>query len=325
MPENTPAPRVAIVNGKTADEPEVEAAIEQLLADGAPTDVRITRTSGDARRFAREAVDAGVGRVIVFGGDGTLNQVVSGLAAPDAARPFDGVLGVIPTGTANDFATCAGIPAESPSDAVKALADCRPETLDLGRVSGAEESIFLNVVTAGFGSEVSSETSDELKAVLGRLSYLVAGIASAGEFEPREVTVLAPGFERRLAFYLLAIGNARCAGGGIPVCPDADPTDGLFDITIIPVGKAGATAIEVVKKGLEGAGDAGVRFRTPWLEIRGDDILQVNLDGEPASGTEFRFEIMPRAVKLLLPPDSPFRATSSSPTSARSGSAPRDG
>lgn len=318
MPEDRRASRVAIVNGKTADEPEVEAALELLLADDEPTDVRITRASDDARRFAREALDSVVGRIIVFGGDGTLNQVVTGLSASDADRPFAGVLGVVPTGTANDFATCAGIPAESPPEAVEALADYVSETLDLGRVSGAEEAIFLNVVTAGFGSEVSSETSEELKAVLGRLSYLVAGIASAGEFEPREATVVAPGFERRLAFYLLAIGNARCAGGGIPVCPDADPTDGMFDVTIIPVGTAGATAVEIVKKGLEGAGDAGVRLRVPWVEVRGDDALQINLDGEPASGTTFRFEIIPRAVQFLLPPDSPFRATASSPTSARS-------
>lgn len=314
MPDDTTPHRIAIVNGKTADEPEVEEALELLLADDEPTEVRITRTSGDARRFAREALDAAVDRVIVFGGDGTLNQVVSGLVASDARRPFEGVLGVVPTGTANDFATCAGIPAESPSDAVRALADFRPETLDLGSVSGTVDATFLNVVTAGFGSEVSSETSDELKAVLGRLSYLVAGIASAGEFEPREAMVVAPGFEQRLAFYLLAIGNARCAGGGIPVCPDADPTDGLFDITIIPVGTAGATAVEILKNGLEGAGDAGVRLRVPWLELRGEDELQINLDGEAASGTQFRFEIMPRAVKFLLPPDSPFRATASSPT-----------
>lgn len=324
MPEDTTSSRVAIINGKTADEPEVEAALELLLADEVPTEVRITRGTGDARRFAREALDAAAGRVIVFGGDGTLNQVVTGLAGPGAAHPFAGALGVIPTGTANDFATCAGIPSESPSDAVRALADCRPETLDLGRVSGATDATFLNVVTAGFGSEVSSETSEELKAVLGRLAYLVAGIASAGEFEPREATVIAPGFERRFAFYLLAIGNARCAGGGIPVCPDADPTDGLFDITIIPEGTAGATAVEIVKHGLEGAGDAGVRLRVPWLEIRGDEELQINLDGEPASGSSFRFEVVPGALKVLLPPDSPFRATSSSPPSAPSGQAPTD-
>lgn len=314
MPDDTTGSRVAIVNGKTADEPEVEAALELLLADEESTEVRITRKSGDARRFAREAADAAVDRVIAFGGDGTLNQVVSGLVASDAGQSFDGVLAVVPTGTANDFATCAGIPTESPSDAVRALVDCRPETLDLGRVSGVEQATFLNVVTAGFGSEVSSETSDELKAVLGRLAYLVSGIANAGELEPREATVSGPDFEHRLAFYLLAIGNARCAGGGIPVCPDADPTDGLFDITIIPVGTAGATAVEIVKQGLEGAGDAGIRLRTPWLEIRADDELQINLDGEPASGTRFRFEVMPRAVKVLLPADSPFRATASSPT-----------
>ncbi|MFW6089475.1 MAG: YegS/Rv2252/BmrU family lipid kinase, partial [Gemmatimonadota bacterium] len=322
MPDDTLRSRVAIVNGKSADEPEVEAALELLLADHEPTDVRITQTSGDARRFARESVDAAVDRIIVFGGDGTLNQVVTGIASRDAETSFAGVLGIVPTGTANDFATCAGIPAGSPAEAVRALAGYRAETLDLGRVSGAAGATFLNVVTAGFGSEVSSETSEELKAVLGRLSYLVAGIASAGEFAPREATIVAPEFERRLAFYLLAIGNARCAGGGIPVCPEADPTDGLFDVTIIPVGKAGAAAVEIVKQGLEGAGDAGIRFRAPWLEVRCDDGLQVNLDGEPASGAEFRLEIMPRRVKVLLPPESPYRATVSSPTSDRSGQAP---
>lgn len=311
MPEHTTAPRIVIVNGKAAEEPEVEAALERLMADGVPARMKITRGEGDARRFARAAAEAAAEQVIVVGGDGTLNQVVSGLVESDVEPPFAGVLAVIPAGTANDFATCAGIPADTPSDAVAALGAYRPETLDIGRVSGAVDATFLNVVTAGFGSEVSSETPDELKAVLGRLSYLVAGIASAGELEPREATVTGPDFERRLAFYLLAIGNARCAGGGIPVCPDADPTDGLFDVTIIPVGTAGATAVEIVKRGLEGAGEAGIRLRAPWLEVRADDPLHINLDGEPARGIRFRFEIMPHALKVLLPPDSPFRATSS--------------
>lgn len=311
MPEHTTTPRIVIVNGKAAEEPEIEAALERLMADGESAEVRITRGEGDARRFAREAAEAAAGQVIVFGGDGTLNQVVSGLVESDVEPPFAGVLGVIPAGTANDFATCAGIPADSPLDAVAALAGYRPERLDLGRVSGAVDATFLNVVTAGFGSEVSSETPDELKAVLGRLSYLVAGIASAGDLQPREATVTGPEFERRLAFYLLAIGNGRCAGGGIPVCPDAVPTDGLFDVTIIPVGTAGATAVEIVKRGLEGAGEAGIRLRAPWLEVRADDPLHINLDGEPARGTRFRFEVVPRALKVLLPPDSPFRATAS--------------
>lgn len=304
MDTRTSPARLAIVNGKTAEEPDVQAALGLLAADDGPTLVRVTAAPGDAREFAREAAATGIGRIVVFGGDGTLSEVVSGLVAPAADEPYAGEVGIVPTGTANDFATCAGIPAGSPSDVVRELAAYLPRTIDVGRVSGAVETTFVNVATAGFGAEISSEASEELKGVLGRVSYLVAGLASAGDLEPREATLVAPDFERRLAFYLLAIGNARCAGGGMPVCPDADPSDGLFDVTVVPEGTVGATAAEIVRKGLEGVGDAGIRFRTPWLEVRTEGPLQVNLDGEPASGDEFRFEVQQGAVRVLLPPDS---------------------
>ncbi len=92
----------------------------------------------------------------------------------------------------------------------------------------------------------------------------------------------------------------------MPVCPDADPADGLFDVTIVPEGTVGATVAEIVRKGLEGVGDAGIRFRAPWLEIRAEGPLQINLDGEPASGEDFRFEARPDMLRVLLPPDSPL-------------------
>lgn len=300
-----PTSRIAIVNGKIAGEPEVEAALEELRSRG-PVRVRVTGAPGDAHRFAVEAAEAVADQVLVFGGDGTLSTVAAGLVSGGAARPFGGALGVIPTGTANDFATCAGITGASPSEAVAELDAYEPVTLDLGGVAGGGGRTFLNVATAGFGAEVSSEASEELKAVLGRVSYLVAGIASAGEISPRHATVTAPGFERRVAFYLLAVGNARCAGGGMPICPRADPTDGLFDVTIVPEGTVGATLAEIIRTGVQGVGDAGISFRAPWLEVHGDEPLQINLDGEPASGTRFRFEVRPRLLRVLLPVDSPL-------------------
>lgn len=296
--------RFVIVNGKIADQDSVRSAVERLRDGAGAAAVRITEGPGDAGRFARDAVREGCGQVIACGGDGTINEVVSGLVPG-----FDGVLGVVPTGTANDFATCAGIPGGDAAAAAAALDAYDPVALDVGVVEGAEEGLFLNVATAGFGAEVSAEASEELKAVLGRVSYLVAGLASAGEIRPREATIVAPDFERTVGFYLLAVGNARCAGGGLPICPDADPTDGLFDVTIVPEGTVGATLAQIVRSGLEGVGDAALRFRTPWLEIRADTPLQLNLDGEPASGDHFRFEVRPRALRVLLPPDSPLRRT----------------
>lgn len=313
-----PDSRVVIVNGKVADEDAVQAAVERLRRDLGHVNVRITRGPGDARRFARAAVDEGAARVIACGGDGTINEVVSGLvplspddagAAPHPEPTFGGVLGIIPTGTANDFATCAGIPGDDPVAAAAELADYEPALLDVGRVGGAAKALFLNVATAGFGAEVSAEASEALKSVLGRVSYLVAGLASADELQPREATIRASDVDRRVAFYLLAVGNARCAGGGMPVCPDADPADGLFDVTIIPEGTVGATLAEVVRSGLEGVGEAGIRFRAPWVEVRSDEELQVNLDGEPAAGRQFRFDVVPRAVRVLLPRDSPLLTT----------------
>ena len=331
------ASRVVIVNGKVAEEPEVESALEALMS-ARPAAIHVTSGPGDARRIGREARTAD--EVIVFGGDGTVNEVIAGLLSPggaggdgetgDGESEFGGVFGIVPTGTANDFARCAGIPIEPPSEAVAALEGFRPVEIDLGWASNGEGRLFMNVATGGFGAEVSSEASEELKAVLGKVSYLVAGIAGAGDVEPREAIVSAPGFRRRVAFYLLAIGNARCAGGGMPVCPDADPTDGRLDVTIVPEGAVGATLAEVLRKGLEGVGDAGLRFRTEWLEVETSTPLQINLDGEPASGRHFRFEVRPRAIRVLLPADSPLLrprpdATSEPPPSSRSVSAPTPG
>lgn len=307
--------RVVIVNGKVAEEAAVATAVDRLRADGVPTDVRITGGAGEARKFAAAAAEAGAAAVIVCGGDGTINEVVSGLVparadtddADAGTEPaFGGALGVVPTGTANDFAACAGIPVGDPVAAAMALEQYEPALLDVGRVEGGADALFLNVATAGFGAEVSAEASEELKDVLGRVSYLVAGLASAGELRPREATITAPDFERRIAFYLLAIGNARCAGGGMPVCPDANPADGLFDVTIVPEGTVGATLGEIVRSGLEGVGEAGLRFRAPWVEVRSNEPLQVNLDGEPASGTRFRFDVLRRALRVLLPGESPL-------------------
>jgi diacylglycerol kinase family enzyme len=145
-----------------------------------------------------------------------------------------------------------------------------------------------------------------LKSVLGRLAYLVAGAANVGDVEPRRARIRAPEFDRTIAFYLLAIGNGRCAGGGVPVCPDASPTDGMFDVTIVPEGAVGSTLGEILDKGMEGLGDAGIRFRCPWIEVESDVALQLNLDGEPTSRKKFRFEVNPRALRVLLPPDCPL-------------------
>jgi YegS/Rv2252/BmrU family lipid kinase len=156
-----------ILNGKAAGNDALRAAIVRQREVGHRIEVRVTWKKGDARRFGSEAGE--VDLLIAAGGDGTLNQVVHGLMDLSiVARP---VLGVVPLGTANDFATGCG----TPRDPEKALALCmkgKAVPIDVGK---ANDHWFLNVASVGFGAEVTATTSPELKRLLGPVAYAVDG------------------------------------------------------------------------------------------------------------------------------------------------------
>src|SRR5437899_4138037 len=158
-----------ILNGKAAGNDALRAAITQQAALGHTIEVRVTSEKGDARRFVAETGE--VDLVIAAGGDGTLNEVIHAfMDLSEAARP---VLGVVPLGTANDFATGCGIP----RDPEQALALCIEGTeiaIDVGK---ANEHWFLNAASIGFGAEITATTPPELKNLLGP----VAGCDSGNE------------------------------------------------------------------------------------------------------------------------------------------------
>ena len=148
---------VLILHGKQAMNDEVREAVRGMRERGWTLDVRVTWEAGDSQRFVDEAVAAGYTHVVAGGGDGTLRDVAEavGLAATDAS------LALLPLGTANDFAKAAGIPLE-PAAAL-ALLEQPAKPIDLGQVG---EQLFLNMATGGFGSQVTANTSEDLKKVL---------------------------------------------------------------------------------------------------------------------------------------------------------------
>ena len=149
-----------ILNGKVAGNPALQNAVVQQRAAGHRIKVRVTRKKGDARRFAAEAGEADL--LIAAGGDGTLNEVVHGLMdLSKAARP---VLGIVPLGTANDFATGCGIP-HDPEQALALCLEGEALPIDIGK---ANEHWFLNAASVGFGAEVTATTPPELKRLLGQ-------------------------------------------------------------------------------------------------------------------------------------------------------------
>lgn len=309
MPDSSEVnvPALMVLHGKRANEDDVRDAVAKVRGGGQALDVRVTWESGDAERFARGAVRAGVGTVIAAGGDGTVNEVVRGLMDEAAERPGASlpVLGIVPLGTANDFATAAEIPAD-PLDALRLALDGSSHAVDVGHVKGRW---FLNVATGGFGSEASASTSEELKGVLGRAAYLLTGLAQMGSVEPVQVRVAGPGFRWSGLLLVLAVGNARTAGGGHLLCPDALVDDGHLDVRLIPESDSGAfgTALAaLLAGGAHRLEEQSITARLPWVEVAAPDGLHVNLDGEAMWGRSFRFEAVPGRLRVRLPEGCPL-------------------
>jgi lipid kinase YegS len=307
----TPPRWCLILNGKSAGDDAVRDAVTTMRERGVEFDVRVTWEAGDANRCVAEAIERGVDCVIAGGGDGTLSEVASTLAHREEAAGALPALGMLPLGTANDFATAAGVPAEAAA-ALALVHDNPARAVDLLRLQANGVTHWAaNLASGGFGTQVTVETHDRLKKVLGGFAYLLTGMARLGRIEPIAARMRGPEFAWQGGFIVLGIGNGRQAGGGQALCPDALVDDGRLDVTVVPElsGEIGSTLATLVKDGKEVALDqVAVRARLPWLEIETDVPLVLNLDGEPVESTRFRIDCVPGRVRMHLSADSPLLA-----------------
>jgi lipid kinase YegS len=293
-----------ILNGKAAGNDAFRTAIVQQWAVGHRIKVRVTRKEGDARRFAAEAGDADL--LIVAGGDGTLNELVHGLMdLPKAARP---ALGVLPLGTANDFASGCGIPRD-PEQALALCLEGQPVAIDVGK---ANEHWFLNAASVGFGAAVTATTPPELKRLLGPAAYTVMGAILAMNVHHYRGRLTLPDREITGSGPVAIVGNGRQTGGGVQVTPRARIDDGLLDVLVVrqipPI--ALLTAARELQE-LSPDGEYISYQQTPWAEVYPEEAIPVNLDGEPVRFTNVRYEAVPRAIRLVVPPNCPLLSASS--------------
>src|SRR5690606_29906292 len=285
LPLPLPMPRphwFLILNGKSAGDDAVREAVQALRSGGVALEVRVTWEDGDAARFVAEALERGADHVIAGGGDGSLGEVAAALARADADADALPAIGLLPLGTANDFAVAAGIP-DDPLAALELVRDAPPRAIDLLKLDADGAGHWTaNLASGGFGTQVTVETRDGLKKALGGL-----GFAWSGDF------------------IALGVGNGRQAGGGQALCPDALVDDGLLDVTVVPglSGEVGGTLATLLKAGRGAALDqVATRARLPWLEIEADAPLVLNLDGEPVEARRFRIECVPGRLRMHLPP-----------------------
>ena len=261
-----------IVHGARADRAELRQMVSWVRKRGHAVDVSITWNAGDAEWLAARAADRGTDVVVACGGDGTLNEVVNGLDGRDVP------LGVVPLGTANDFARQTGIP-EDADHAMDVILRRKPVRIDTASMNGRR---FLNVSTGGVGAEATAETPTEFKASLGPLAYAITALRKLASNDVRHASFSSTGFELDVDFMAFAVGSARVTGGGTMMTPDASVTDGLLDLCVIEsMSRSDFAMISLAVKRGEHVGLPGVHYaQLPWLKVTGSVPLSVNLDGE---------------------------------------------
>jgi len=261
-----------IIHGARAEREDVRHLIDWVRAKGHVVEPHVTLETGDATAMTAAAARSGVDAVIALGGDGTLNEVVNGLDG------FDTPLGIIPLGTANDFATQAGIPADV-DHAMDVILHRKPVCIDTASLNGRR---FLNVSTGGVGAEATAETPAEAKETLGPMAYAITGVRKFADFESYRATFRGADFAFDGSFMMFAVGLTRASGGGTLVTPNASVTDGLLDVCVVEaMGRAEfARLLLKIKRG-EHLGEPGVHYaQLPSILIESETPLSVNVDGE---------------------------------------------
>lgn len=302
-----------VLNPSAGSAGDVRHALDEVLAGHDGVVVRETAGTGDAARIAREAVDEGFERVVAAGGDGTLNEVLNGIAPR-----FDRVeLGLVPLGTGNDLARTLDIPRGMPDDLHEAIeliveGEARPLDLATVRTEGGEPHYFLNMSAGGFSGGVDDKMEAEVKAAWGPLSYVRGAFEALSELEIyRTRLVLEPGTgdeeEIRLATVNVVIANARFVGGGVHVAPTAEPDDGLLDLVAIqaaPVGRLSLLAPKILV-GQHLDDELILHRRAKRFEIGSEPPMAFNADGERIGDTPVTYEVLPGAVRFVAPRRSP--------------------
>jgi YegS/Rv2252/BmrU family lipid kinase len=267
-------------------------------------EVRTTRP-GEAADIAQRAAEQGHGLVVAAGGDGTVSEVVNGLLqAGGGARPR---LGVLPMGTGIDIGRTLGIPLD-PLQAVAALQGGVSRWIDVGRVTcagaaGEVSRYFVNIADAGIGGDVADFVNRGFKVINGQLTFTLAAVITLVRWRNPRMRVDLDGEVFEVTAQQVVVANCRYYGGGMKIAPEAEPDDGLFDVVIS--GDLGA--FETMR--LLGKVRVGAHMSHPkihWrqarrVEVQADRRVGVDADGERPGDLPAVFEVVPRAIELVVP------------------------
>jgi len=272
--------------------PEVLQKFEQA---GYETSCHATTGEGDAIEVAKIAAEREFDLIVAAGGDGTVNEVVNGLA-PLENRP---TFAVIPVGTTNDFARAIGIPRDNILHAVETILNGVTRKIDVGKVN---DHYFINIAGGGRLTELTYEVPSKLKTVLGQLAYYLKGIEMLPSIRPTSVEIEYDGklFQGEIMLFLVSLTNS--VGGFEKLAPGSKLNDGMFDLIILKKANI-AEFIRVASMALRGdhIHDEHVIYtKANRVKVKTDDKMQLNLDGEYGGLLPGEFENLYQHLEVIM-------------------------
>jgi YegS/Rv2252/BmrU family lipid kinase len=292
----------ASANGSTGRRwPELARRAAAAGLEGATL---FSERQGHLAELAREAALDGAELLVVVGGDGSVNEVANGLAGlgrqPEVA--------IVPRGTGWDFSRTFGIPRKI-DDAVRVALEGDVRTIDVGRTSyrawdGSDATAsFANVASAGMSGAIAKRANETSKALGGKASYLWATFAVFSGWEATEIEVVVDAERRTGRMFDVVVANGRFFGGGLQICPEAEPDDGLFDVlTIGDVTKRDLVqTMPKMYRGTHLPHPKAELLRGSSVTVTSETPLPIELDGEQPGTTPVTFEVAPAALRLRVP------------------------
>ncbi|MCM2536169.1 diacylglycerol kinase [Neobacillus pocheonensis] len=269
--------------------------LEKLESAGYEASCHATTGAGDAIKAARIAVERHYDIVIAAGGDGTIHEVVNGLAEQEY-RPK---LGIIPAGTTNDFARALQIPRDM-SAAVDIITKGDLIPVDIGRIN---DKYFINIAGGGRMTEITYEVPSKLKTMLGQLAYYLKGIEMLPSIKASEVCIEYDGklFEGEIMMFLVGLTNS--IGGFEKLAPDSSINDGLFSLLILKkINLAEFIRIATLAVRGEHVNDPNVIYtQANRIKVHSSETVQLNLDGEFGGLLPAEFENLYRHLEVFVP------------------------
>ncbi len=265
-----------------------------------------TKHPNHAVRLARKHIEAGFRKIIVVGGDGTLNEVVNGVYTQKKYPPESIILAMIPVGTGNDWGRSFNIPSGY-KEAIDVIALGKTRLQDVGKVTYMYKNLqkhrhFINMAGLGFDAMVAKRTNKvKQEGKSGPFSYLISLFASLISYKATTARVKVDGQELKAGVFTMSVAICRFNGGGMMQAPNAIPDDGLFDVTVI-TRVSRLLVIRSVKKLYDGSFlklPQVKTFRGAKVEIEAELPMFLETDGESLGHTPMQFEVIPLGITIV--------------------------